>query len=387
MPVDDLAHLRELTFEQSLHMGHPAFFAYISGAGTVPGAAAELLAAGLNQCLGGYRLGPGRGRDRAAPDALAGRALRAARGRRRDDHDRRRDGELRRAEVRARPAARHRGPRAGRARPPPVAIYASEEAHVVIRRAADMLGLGADAVRAIAVDGEQRMRVDALDAAIARDVAAGVLPLAVWRRRARRRPARSTRCRSSRRREEHGAWFHVDAAYGGAIVLSDELRRLLAGIERADSIAVDPHKWLYTAQSAGCVLLRDFGHLSRARSTPTPPTSGSTRRSATASTSRCTARSSRAASRRSRSGSRCSRTAARPTARRIAHDVALARYLGELVEEHPDFELMCPPRLSICCFRYRPRGWAGERGGARPPQRAADDRDPSPTAASTAPTR
>ena len=60
MPVDDLvAHLRELTFGQSLHMGHPGFFAYICGAGTVPGAATELLAAGLNPCLGGYRLGPG----------------------------------------------------------------------------------------------------------------------------------------------------------------------------------------------------------------------------------------------------------------------------------------------------------------------------------------
>ena len=46
--------------------------------------------------------------------------------------------------------------------------------------------------------------------------------------------------------------------------------------------------------------------------------------------------------------------------RRIAHDAALARYLGELVEEHPDFELMCEPRLSICCFRYRPRGWDGD---------------------------
>src|SRR3712207_5762363 len=50
-----LGHLRELTFEHSLHMGHPAYFAYITGAGTVPGAAAELLAAGLNQCSGGYR--------------------------------------------------------------------------------------------------------------------------------------------------------------------------------------------------------------------------------------------------------------------------------------------------------------------------------------------
>ena len=60
MPVGELvAHLRELTFEQSLLMGHPAFFAYICGAGTVPGAAAELLAAGINPCLGGYRLSPG----------------------------------------------------------------------------------------------------------------------------------------------------------------------------------------------------------------------------------------------------------------------------------------------------------------------------------------
>src|SRR3712207_2339757 len=60
MPVPDLlAHLRELTFEHSVYLGHPAFLAYITGAGTVPGAAAELLAAGLNPCLGGYRLGPG----------------------------------------------------------------------------------------------------------------------------------------------------------------------------------------------------------------------------------------------------------------------------------------------------------------------------------------
>ena len=74
MPVGDLvAHLRELTFEQSPLMGHPAFFAYIIGAGTVPGAAAELLAAGLNPCLRRLPARARGGRDRAAPDALAGR--------------------------------------------------------------------------------------------------------------------------------------------------------------------------------------------------------------------------------------------------------------------------------------------------------------------------
>ena len=87
----------------------------------------------------------------------------------------------------------------------PVAIYASEEAHIVIRRAADMLGLGAGAVRAIAVDGEQRMRVDALAAAIERDVAGGVRPLAVVRDRGHDddrldRPAAGDRRRRGRAR-------------------------------------------------------------------------------------------------------------------------------------------------------------------------------------------
>ena len=63
---------------------------------------------------------------------------------------------------------------------------------------------------------------------------------------------------------EEGVWMHVDAAYGGPAVLADDLRPLLAGIERADSIAFDPHKWLYIAQSAGCVLVRDGQHLADA---------------------------------------------------------------------------------------------------------------------------
>ena len=179
MPTADvLAHLRELTFEQSLHMGHPAYFAYITGAGTVPGAAAEFLAAGLNQCSGGYRLGPGAAEIElhltrwlasrfGLPEGSGGMimtggamanfvGLKCARDQRLG------------VEVRDR----------GVAAAGPVAIYASEEAHVVIRRAADMLGLGADAVRAIAVDGEQRMRAGALEEALAA------------RRRRRRPPAR-----------------------------------------------------------------------------------------------------------------------------------------------------------------------------------------------------
>src|SRR5207237_9384834 len=61
--------------------------------------------------------------------------------------------------------------------------------------------------------------------------------------------------------QRHGLWFHVDAAYGGPAVLTDDLRPLFAGIDRADSIAFDPHKWVYTPQSGGCVLLRDYTNL------------------------------------------------------------------------------------------------------------------------------
>ena len=354
-----LAHFRTLAFDQSLHMGHPAYFAYITGAGTVPGAAAELLAAGLNQCLGGYRLGPGAAEIElhltrwlasrfGMPEGAGGMimtggamanfvGLKCAR-------DQRLGIEVRDHGVAA----------AG-----PVAIYASAEAHVVIRRAADMLGLGGDAVRAIAVDAEQRMRVDALRAALERDVEAGVLPLAVSA------TAGTTMTGSidplpelAALAREHGAWFHVDAAYGGAVVLSDTLRPLLAGTEHADSIAVDPHKWMYTPQSAGCVLLRDFGHLSRSFHADASYIwlDEAARRGIDF----------------AMHGPQFSRGFAAlkvwvsllahgraAYARRIEHDIALAAYLGELVEEREEWELMCPPRLSICCFRHRPRGWTG----------------------------
>jgi aromatic-L-amino-acid decarboxylase len=360
LPVPELvAHLRELAFEQSLLLGHPAFFAYICGAGTIPGAAAELLAAGLNPCLGGYRLGPGAAEIElqltrwlaerfGLPEGAGGMvmtggamanfvALKCAR-----------DGSLGH-DVREQGVRDHG----------PVALYASEEAHVVIRRAADMLGLGAGSVRAVAIDARQRMLPGALEAAIGRDLAAGVKPLGVVA------TAGTTTTGSidplpeiAGVAEEHGLWLHVDAAYGGAVVLADELRGLLDGVERADSIAVDPHKWLYTPQSAGCVLLRDFGALSRSFHSDASYIwlDEAVRHGVDF----------------AMHGPQFSRGFAAlkvwisllahgraAYGRRIAHDVALVRYLGELVEEHADFELMCEPRLSICCFRYRPAGWKG----------------------------
>jgi glutamate/tyrosine decarboxylase-like PLP-dependent enzyme len=225
--------------------------AYVSGAGTVPGAAADLLAAGVNMNMGGWMLSPaateielkltrtfaswfglppGAGGIVVSGGAMANFiALKAAR-----DH-------------RAGWDVRRSGVAAG----PPLALYLSEETHVVSSRAADMLGLGTDAVRVVPVDDGYRVRLDALRDAIARDLASGVRPFAVVASAGTVATgavdpleAIADLC------EDEGLWFHVDAAYGGPAAFTDDLRPLFAGIERADSIAFDPHKWLYTPNRA-----------------------------------------------------------------------------------------------------------------------------------------
>jgi glutamate/tyrosine decarboxylase-like PLP-dependent enzyme len=150
-------------------------------------------------------------------------------------------------------------------------------------------------------------------------------------------------------------WFHVDAAYGGPAVLADDLRPLFAGIERADSIAFDPHKWMYIPHSAGCVLIREgtyqavaflvapsYIHLDEEHEGQGVDLGGL--------------------------GPQFSRGfqalkvwvsllahGRRAYAERISHDAALARYMGAKAEAHPELELATPVGLSICCFRYVPR--------------------------------
>jgi len=255
-------YLRSLAFEWSMYPGHPRFMAYITGAGTVPGAPADLLAAGLNMNLGGWRLSPSGTEvelalirwlaDQFGLPATAGGllvsggplanfvALKAAR------------------DNQASWDIRNRGVAAG----PPLVLYASEEVHVTTDRAADMLGLGNDAVRKV-ITGDFRIQTEALRDAIRADREAGNFPFAVVG------TAGTVATGSIDPLEQiagickdQGLWFHVDAAYEGPAVLAEDLRPLFAGIERADSMTFDPHKWLYTPHSGGCVLVRDSANLS-----------------------------------------------------------------------------------------------------------------------------
>jgi aromatic-L-amino-acid/L-tryptophan decarboxylase len=263
---------------------------------------------------------------------------------------------LKLARDKASEEARESGVRDG----PRLAFYASTESHVVHERAADILGIGSHALRQIDVDDGWRMRPDALADAIEHDVTAGIVPAAVIATAGTTAtgsidpmPEIAELC------ERHRAHLHVDACYGGPVVLADELRPLLAGIERANSIAVDAHKWLYTPLLGGCVLVRDPRRLAASF--------------ATDATYIWLHEDLRQGVDLGMHGPDFSRGFAAlriwvsllahgraAYGRRIAHDAALARYLGELVEEHPDFELMCPVSLSICCFRYAPERLRGD---------------------------
>jgi aromatic-L-amino-acid decarboxylase len=349
-----VAYLRELTLVHSVAVGAPGFMAYVSGAGTVPGAPADLLAAATNQNLGGYALGPAATEIELAvtaflasrcglPSGAGGLVLPG--------------GALANftALKLARDAAlgldvRRQGLRGG----PPLALYASAETHVTVERAADMLGIGSEAVRHVPVDDGLRLRVDALERRLDEDAAAGVLPVAVVG------TAGTTATGAIDPLAElaavcagRGIWFHVDGAYGAAVAMSDRLRPLVAGIEHADSITLDPHKWLYTPQSGGCLLVRDPGVLAASFAVDA---------SYVRSDRELTGRGADLSS----LGPMFSRGFAAlkiwisllahgrlAYARRIEHDVELARYLHARADERPEFEVMAQG-LSIACFRYVP---------------------------------
>jgi aromatic-L-amino-acid/L-tryptophan decarboxylase len=360
MPQEELVgYLRRMTFEYSALPGHPRFYAYVSGAGTVPGAAAELLASGLNMNAGGWRLGPsaveiemaltrwlacdmfgmpaGSGGALTSGGAMANLiALKVAR------------------DSCAGWDIRAEGVAAG----PPMGFYLSSETHVVSDRAADMLGVGAANVRHVPVDEGFRMRVDDLRAAVRRDREGGVRPIAVVANAGTTSTgavddlaAIADVCR------DEDLWLHVDAAYGGPAMLADDLRPMFSGIDRADSIAVDPHKWLYTPLPGGCVLVRDME--SMRRSFDLEYVSYIVKDEEHTDWGIDLGRHSPNFSRGFWALKVWVSLLAHGRdayARRISHDAALARYLGELVEEHEGFELMTPVSLSITCFRYVPEG-------------------------------
>lgn len=147
----------------------------------------------------------------------------------------------------------------------PVAIYASTETHHTIQRAAGVLGLGRRAVRAVACDRAGRMRVEALREAVAADRRAGVLPMAVVANAGTTNTGAIDPLSSlGELARAQGLWFHVDGAYGLPGLLDERVAALYRGLELADSVIVDPHKWLGASVGIGATFVRDRELLRRA---------------------------------------------------------------------------------------------------------------------------
>ena len=199
------------------------------------------------------------------------------------------------------------------------------------------------------------MRPDALEAAIQADLDTGIRPaVVVGTAGTTATGAIEPLADLAEIAAAHRLWFHVDAAYGGALALSDELRPLLRGIERADSVTLDPHKWLSTPLGSGCIVVRDVQSLSDSFDVSAAYVHEEEGVDRGVNLGFMGPQFSRGfdALKVWVSLLAHGRTA---YARRIEHDIELTRYLAARVEERPDFELLASG-LSICCFRYRPEG-------------------------------
>lgn len=348
------AHLRELVFERSTQTGHGGWMAYISGAGTVPGGPVSMLAAGINQNLGGWPLGPGAteienqllswfGRRLGMPEASGAFVTGGA------------TANLIALTVARDTLAGWDVRRDGVTSKPPMAIYASDDVHETIDRAADLLGLGSAAVRRIPTDDRFRMRLDIAEDAIERDRASGIRPLCiVGTAGTTELGAIDPLSALADLAERHGCWFHVDAAYGGPAAMVDELKPMFNGIDRADSITCDPHKWLNMPISSSLVLIRDpQKQLAAFTLKPDYTQLEAKVEQDMVMRYQWTPQFTRPFDALAAWVSLLAHGWAAYT-RRIPHDLELARWLQHLVVENDELELLAEPDLSIVCFRYVP---------------------------------
>ncbi|TGN85549.1 cytochrome D ubiquinol oxidase subunit I [Bradyrhizobium yuanmingense] len=357
----EASELAEVYREYSEHVApyatgnvHPGFMGWVHGGGTAVGMLAEMLAAGLNANLGGRDHMPIEVERQIVdwmrrlflfPESASGifvtgtsmanlMAVLVARttalGTLARQHGIGNDGAL-------------------------LTAYTSQAAHGCISRAMDIAGLGTDALRKIAVDADHRIDLAALRAQIAVDREVGFKPFLVVASAGTvdigaidDLRAIAALCR------EEGLWFHVDGAFGALAILSPELAPLLGGIELADSIALDFHKWGQVPYDAGFLLVRDGEQHRQAFAQPAAYLSREARGLAAGAVWPCDLGPDLSR------GFRALKTwftlktfGTDRLGRTIARSCALAKYLEARVLAEPRLELLAPVNLNIVCFRYR----------------------------------
>jgi glutamate/tyrosine decarboxylase-like PLP-dependent enzyme len=260
-PDELLREATELLFDHSLFVGHPRFLGYVIGAGAPLAALADLLAAAVNPNLGGWPLSPvateiERQTVQWVAELIGYRpdcgGLLVSGGNMANFI-----GVLAARRAKAPWDVRAEGMTDGRLR-----MYCSAETHTWVQKAADMFGFGNDALRWIPTDSTLRMDAAALRSAVAADRRDGLLPAIVIATGG----SVSTGAVDPLRElaafcREEDLWLHVDGAYGAFAAAAPSAPDDLRALAEADSIALDPHKWLYMPAEAGCALVRSDADL------------------------------------------------------------------------------------------------------------------------------
>jgi aromatic-L-amino-acid decarboxylase len=245
---------------------------------------------------------------------------------------------------------------------PRLRLYASAEVHSSAQKAVELLGLGARSLRKIPVGTDFRMDLAALWAAVDQDVAAGSRPICVIGTAGTVNTGAVDDLDSiGRYCREKGMWFHIDGAFGALAALSPALRPLLRGIDQADSLAFDLHKWMYMPYDVGCVLVRDeTAHRSTFSLTPNYLAQAA-RGLAHPVFSPSDYGPELSRSFRALKVWMLLRTFGFSTyARLIEQNVDQAAWLAQRVDQEPLLERLAPAPLNIVCFRFGTRGMPDE---------------------------
>ena len=358
--ADLLATVRDVVEEFSRHNGHPRFFGYVSSPGLPVAAMGSMIAAALNINVTCWRSGPAA----TEMELLCIRWLKEMLGYPADSA-----GLL----VSGGSMANFAGIAAARSAKAPgnvvrdgmggarMRLYASEEAHFSIRKAAAMLGIGAANLRSVKTGPDLRMDVADLDRLVRQDRDAGYLPFCVVASAGTAGTGAVDPIGPiADLARTHNLWLHVDGAYGGFSALAPSARAFFERIGEADSVALDPHKWLYLPVGCGCVLYRDAATARAAFSENAEYTRvvGLEHDEAFAFWDY---------------GPELSRpfraldlwlllksVGTRAISEAIEENITCAKYFAKLVSATGDFEMLAPVDLSIFCFRYHPHGFDGD---------------------------
>ncbi|MEP6569893.1 MAG: aminotransferase class V-fold PLP-dependent enzyme [Acidobacteriota bacterium] len=243
-------------------------------------------------------------------------------------------------------------------------VYASEQCHFSIERSVDILGLGRNSLRKIATDENFHVKPEALRKQLAADRAAGCVPCCIIGIAG----ATSTGVidplvELAAIARDNNCWYHVDAAYGGSLAFSEKHRDKLSGIELADSITFDPHKWMFVPFACGALLVRDGGRVLREAFDITPEYLNEDRGGADVEFDFF--RYGQMGTRRFSSlklwmalkfMGRAGYAAV------IERQIELTKYLARRIDELTDFQRVSPVEAAVCCFRFFPAGFASLDG-------------------------